>query len=184
MADFTDSPLWDALQDEHEDEKPVEYVSGTPQARRWVDLPNEYKPSELLQMPIRGSFMSHPAFQPGGGLTPSIQGPFPEFNPATSQLGLGTVVAGAGRVLGGGAVGSIGRWLGLGGAAAAGGAAMEALVGQDGEIVDVRVKKRRRRRRMLTCSDKADIAFLRGTLGGGELGKSAITAMLTSRCGR
>lgn len=182
MAEISDSPLWDSLKEEYEDDKPVEYVSGTPQARRWVNIPNEYKPSELLQMPTRGSFMNHPAFGPGGGLNPPL-GNLPTLG-STSQLGLGTVVAGAGRVLGGGAVGTIGRWLGLGGAAAAGGAAMEALVGEDGEIVDVRVKKRRRRRRMLTCSDKADIAFLRGTLGGGELGKAAITAMLTSRCGR
>lgn len=44
------------------------------------------------------------------------------------------------------------------------------------------VKRRRRRKRMLTCSDKSDIAFLRGQLGGGELGRAAITALL-SRCG-
>lgn len=40
---------------------------------------------------------------------------------------------------------------------------------------------RRRRRQLLTASDKNDITFLRGTLGGGELGKAAITALLTRR---
>lgn len=41
--------------------------------------------------------------------------------------------------------------------------------------------KRRRRRRLLTASDKSDIAFLRGTLGGGELGRAAISAVLSRR---
>ena len=42
-------------------------------------------------------------------------------------------------------------------------------------------RRRRRRRRMLTCSDRADIAFLHGQLGGGSLGKAAISSLL-SRC--
>jgi len=44
------------------------------------------------------------------------------------------------------------------------------------------VKRRRRRKRLLTCQDKADIAFLRGQLGGGEMGRTAISSLL-SRCG-
>lgn len=44
-------------------------------------------------------------------------------------------------------------------------------------------QRRHRRRRLLTAQDKADIAFLRGTLGGGELGRAAITAALTRRVG-
>ncbi len=43
-------------------------------------------------------------------------------------------------------------------------------------------KTRRRRRRLLTCSDKADIAFLTGTLGKGALAQTAITSVL-ARCG-
>ncbi len=43
-------------------------------------------------------------------------------------------------------------------------------------------KTRKRRKRLLTCSDKADIAFLTGTLGKGQLGQAAVTAVLT-RCG-
>lgn len=43
-------------------------------------------------------------------------------------------------------------------------------------------KRRRRRKRLLTCQDKADIAFLRGQLGGGEMGRTAISSLL-SRCG-
>ncbi len=43
-------------------------------------------------------------------------------------------------------------------------------------------KRRRRRRRMLTCSDKADIAFLHGQLGSGNLGRSAISSLIASRC--
>ncbi len=39
---------------------------------------------------------------------------------------------------------------------------------------------RRRRKRMLTCSDKADIAFLKGQLGTGALGQSAISALLAN----
>lgn len=46
----------------------------------------------------------------------------------------------------------------------------------------VRPQRRRRRKRLLTCSDKSDIAFLRGQLGGGELGRAAITALLSRRC--
>lgn len=46
-----------------------------------------------------------------------------------------------------------------------------------------RVKRRRRRRRLLTCSDKADIAFLHGQLGGGALGRAAISSLLSRRCG-
>ena len=44
-------------------------------------------------------------------------------------------------------------------------------------------RKRRRRRRLLTCSDKADIAYLIGQLGQGQLGKAAISALLSRRCG-
>lgn len=41
--------------------------------------------------------------------------------------------------------------------------------------------RRRRRRRLLTASDKADIAFITGTLGKGEIGRSAIAALLSRR---
>jgi hypothetical protein len=44
-------------------------------------------------------------------------------------------------------------------------------------------RKRRRRRKLLTCSDKADIAFLHGQLGGGQLGRAAISSLLSRRCG-
>ncbi len=44
------------------------------------------------------------------------------------------------------------------------------------------VKSRRRRRRMLTCSDKSDIAFLTATLGKGEMAKSAIGSLLAGGC--
>ena len=44
------------------------------------------------------------------------------------------------------------------------------------------LKRRRRRKRLLTCSDKADIAFLTGTLGKGALAQGAITSVL-SKCG-
>jgi len=43
-------------------------------------------------------------------------------------------------------------------------------------------RTRRRRRKLLTCSDKADIAFLYGQLGGGQLGKAAISSLLSRRC--
>ncbi len=43
-------------------------------------------------------------------------------------------------------------------------------------------KQRRRRRKLLTCGDKADIAFLYGQLGGGQLGRAAITSLLSRRC--
>lgn len=167
--------------EEGSEDEPVEYISkDTPQVRRWIDLPAEFKPKEVIQM-ANGTFAVNSYPSPfGGGGTPA---PF-NVPGTTSQVGVGGLVAGAGRLLGGGAVGTIGRWLGIGGAAAAGGAAVEVLLDADGNVVDTRLKKRRRRRRMLTCSDKADIAFLRGTLGGGELGKAAITSMLTSRCGR
>ena len=42
-------------------------------------------------------------------------------------------------------------------------------------------KKRRRRKRLLTCADKADIAFIVGTLGKGQTGTSAVTTLL-ARC--
>ncbi len=45
-----------------------------------------------------------------------------------------------------------------------------------------RPKRKRRRRRLLTCSDKADIAFLHGQLGGGQLGRAAISGLLSRRC--
>lgn len=47
----------------------------------------------------------------------------------------------------------------------------------------MRSKPRRRRKRLLTCSDKADIAFLHGQLGGGALGRAAISSLLSRRCG-
>lgn len=44
------------------------------------------------------------------------------------------------------------------------------------------VKSRRRRKRMLTCSDKEDIAYLTATLGKGEMAKSAIGQLLAGNC--
>jgi len=41
--------------------------------------------------------------------------------------------------------------------------------------------RRRRRRKLLTASDKADIAYLVGVLGTGQLGKAAVTALLSRR---
>lgn len=43
-------------------------------------------------------------------------------------------------------------------------------------------RRRRRRRRLLTSSDKSDIAFLHGQLGSGQLGRAAISALLSRRC--
>lgn len=43
-------------------------------------------------------------------------------------------------------------------------------------------RRRRRRRRLLTTSDKADIAFIVGQLGTGQIGRAAISAMLSRRC--
>ena len=43
------------------------------------------------------------------------------------------------------------------------------------------VHRRRRRRKLLTASDKADIAFITGTLGKGELGRTAFAALLSRR---
>ncbi len=43
-------------------------------------------------------------------------------------------------------------------------------------------KTRKRRKRLLTCSDKADIAFITGTLGKGAMAQTAISALL-ARCG-
>lgn len=56
------------------------------------------------------------------------------------------------------------------------------IVGE-AEMAALRPRRRRRRRRLLTCSDKADIAFLHGQLGGGALGKAAISSILSRRCG-
>ncbi len=50
----------------------------------------------------------------------------------------------------------------------------------NGEVVR-RKKRRRRRRRLLTCGDKADIAFLKGTLGQGAMAQTAIAAVM-ARC--
>lgn len=44
-------------------------------------------------------------------------------------------------------------------------------------------RRRRRRRRLLSAQDKADIAFLHGQLGSGQLGKAAISAVLSRRMG-
>lgn len=43
-------------------------------------------------------------------------------------------------------------------------------------------RRRRRRRRLLTASDKADIAYLVGQLGTGQIGRAAISALLSKRC--
>jgi hypothetical protein len=48
-----------------------------------------------------------------------------------------------------------------------------------GEITEK--PKRRRRRRLLTCSDRADIAFITGVLGKGQSGQAAIATLL-ARC--
>lgn len=44
-----------------------------------------------------------------------------------------------------------------------------------------KVRARRRRRRLLTATDKADIAFIVGQLGSGQLGRAAISALLSRR---
>lgn len=75
------------------------------------------------------------------------------------------------------------RYLGSGSTATIG----EIPEGSDIDVVSDRQmyggRRRRRRRRLLTCSDKADIAFLHGQLGGGQLGRAAISALLSRRCG-
>ncbi len=43
-------------------------------------------------------------------------------------------------------------------------------------------KTRKRRKRLLTCGDKADIAFVIGTLGKGQIAQTAIASLL-ARCG-
>lgn len=50
-----------------------------------------------------------------------------------------------------------------------------------GEFVYRKKRSRRRRRRLLTASDKADIAFLIGQLGTGQLGRAAISSILSRR---
>lgn len=42
-------------------------------------------------------------------------------------------------------------------------------------------RARRRRRRLLTASDKSDLGYLVGVLGSGQLGKAAITSLLSRR---
>lgn len=42
----------------------------------------------------------------------------------------------------------------------------------------VPVTRRRRRKRLLSCSDKADLAFLVGTLGKGSIASTAISSLL------
>ncbi len=49
-------------------------------------------------------------------------------------------------------------------------------------VVGQKPKRRRRRRQLLTCGDKADIAFLTGTLGKGAMGQAAVSAVLSRRC--
>ncbi len=49
-----------------------------------------------------------------------------------------------------------------------------------GEIFCKKTKKRRKR--LLTCGDKADIAFVIGTLGKGQIAQTAIASLL-ARCG-
>ncbi len=44
------------------------------------------------------------------------------------------------------------------------------------------LKRRRRRKRLLTCQDKADIAFIVGTLGKGSLASTAISSLMSRRC--
>ncbi len=46
----------------------------------------------------------------------------------------------------------------------------------------VEIKKRRRRKRLLTCGDKADIGFVIGQMGKGQLASSTVSSML-ARCG-
>lgn len=43
--------------------------------------------------------------------------------------------------------------------------------------------RRRRRRRLLTASDKADLAFIIGQMGSGQLGKAAVSSLLSRRLG-
>lgn len=58
----------------------------------------------------------------------------------------------------------------------------EEYIDEDGNV-DIRKKRcrRRRRRRLLTASDKADIAFVVGQLGTGQMGRSAVSALLSRR---
>ena len=45
-------------------------------------------------------------------------------------------------------------------------------------VEEARPRGRRRRKRMLTCQDKEDIQFIIGVLGKGEMGKTAVAALL------
>jgi len=50
-----------------------------------------------------------------------------------------------------------------------------------GKTIVRQKRRRRRRRRLLTAQDKADIGYLVGILGQGQLGRAAITALLSRR---
>lgn len=63
----------------------------------------------------------------------------------------------------------------------AGGSSSTFPEGADLRIVSS-TKRRSRRKRLLTCQDKADIAFLTGNLGKGQLASSAISSVLSRRC--
>jgi hypothetical protein len=101
-----------------------------------------------------------------------------------TQPWIGTAVSTAGTILGTAAASLIRNQY-------ATGAQRSVTTGQtfpEGAQIDivsgnsVNGRTRRRRRKLLTCGDKADIAFLYGQLGGGQLGRSAISALLSRRC--
>lgn len=117
---------------------------------------------------------ANPVFVPGVGyVTPSQQIQQGQMVPNQNFLGLSTATLGslAGGVLANAIKGYV-----------QGGTFPE---GSPIDIVPtVGPKRRRRRRKLLTCSDKSDIAYLVGQLGTGQLGRSAISSLLSRRgCG-
>jgi len=62
------------------------------------------------------------------------------------------------------------------------GGSVKVLVDDEGNVVEqLGPSRRRRRRRLLTTQDKADIAFIIGTMGKGQMATSAIAQLFARR---
>lgn len=155
---------------------------------------SEIRVPEPVQVVTRGVIAPDTPSQAVQASTAALTGPVLD----TTDIPQGDVTmplpAVVGTMIGGALASGVQHLIGGGGQAAAAAAIAPMQTGRDIEIVEYRDPvtgqavyrekgRRRRRRRLLTASDKADIAFLRGNLGGGELGRAAISAVLSRRVG-
>lgn len=141
-------------------------------------------PARVLPAFYPGQFRQEPTPPPRAKIVSLPEEPEMSYNPASfgyapTNMVSNSFLGGAGSTIATGALSALlNRYVGTG--STAGNAIAEQPT--RAQLGAPAPRRRRRRRKLLTASDKSDIAFLHGQLGSGALGRAAISSLLSRRC--